>query len=354
MDIAKIANTVENVDLAKIDPNPDNPRGHFEKDSSFGRLVESVRAVGILVPLLLMKVKAGGSSRYQLVDGERRYWAARELALQKVPANVIQQQRTPAEIRKLMFHLHMTREQWGALAQCRALGEAYRSIADGIPFSDRKRWEDQISFELNMSKRTARDRVHFLSWPRNLKERVFEFNERQPKKDVYSYVVAIEANVVLPSFRAFPTLYNHGAPPESFANHVRSQLFDKTEYGLECGVIVSREQIRDVEPLFAGRLSGRSHQVALGIFKRLVDTSDYMYQDARAEIETKLPQVLQQKPPSPRRLIASILSLTRILDQYRPEYADDLWSTPKGPVGSIKEALSQLEAAIDSAKSRLQ
>ena len=57
----KIANAIEYVDLAKIEPNPDNPRGNFEKDSSFARLVDSIKAVGILVPLLLMRVRSGGS-----------------------------------------------------------------------------------------------------------------------------------------------------------------------------------------------------------------------------------------------------------------------------------------------------
>lgn len=349
----KLSSKIEYINLSAIEPNPDNPRGTFEKDPSFSRLIDSIRKVGILVPLVVIKLpRHVGEVRYRLVDGERRYWACKELASESVPANVIQDDVTPAEIRKLMFHLHMTREQWGPLAQCKALTEAYRQLAEGLTFKEKPTWERQIALELNMSKRTARDRVHFLSWPRDLKQEVFEFNQRQPKKDIYSYVLAIEASVVVPSLSSFPELYNSGKPPERFANHVRRELFDKTSHGLERGLVVNREQIRDVEPLFLENLSGRQHQTAIGIFKRLVDETNYLFQDARSEIETKLPVLLREKPPKPRRLIANIRSLGRALDMYRPEYLED-GSKQEKLKNEIRDALQELQDSIKEVKARL-
>ena len=354
MDPGKIGTKIEYVRLSAIEPNPDNPRGTFEKDSSFSRLVDSIRQVGvILVPIVVMKLRhAQGEVRFRLVDGERRYWAAKELALERVPANVIDQI-TPAEIRKLMFHLHMTREQWLPLAQCRALTEAYKALDAGIKFSEKGEWESQIARELNMSKRTARDRVHFLAWPKKLKDEVFEFNVRQPKKDIYSYVLAIEASVVSPSVSIFPELYDSGKPPEIFANHVRKKLFEKTAFGLERGLVVSREQIRDVEPLFAGELPLRQHQTAATIFRKLVDEESYFFQDARSEIETRLPTALREKPPRPRRLVANIRSLARALELYRADYLDMPDLKRDKVKTEIRSALDALENAIAQVRARL-
>jgi ParB/RepB/Spo0J family partition protein len=354
MDPGKLGTKIEYVKLSAIEPNPDNPRGAFEKDSSFSRLVDSIRQVGaILVPLVVMKLRhAQGEARFRLVDGERRYWAAKELALERVPANVVDHI-TPAEIRKLMFHLHMTREQWGPLAQCRALTEAYKALDAGIKFSEKAEWESQIARELNMSKRTARDRVHFLAWPKNLKDEVFDFNVRQPKKDIYSYVLAIEASVVSPSVSVFPELYDSGRPPEIFANHVREKLFEKTAFGLERGLVVSREQIRDVEPLFADELRAKQHHTAATIFKKLVDEESYFFQDARSEIEARLPGALREKPPRPRRLVANIRSLARALELYRADYLD-LPDLKRDKVKmELKSALDVLENAITQVRARL-
>jgi len=353
MDSVKGSGKIDYVKVIEIEPNPDNPRGIFEKDSSFNRLVDSIAKVGVLVPLVVMKLRrSDGETRYRLVDGERRYWAARELALPRVPANVIDHI-SPAEIRKLMFHLHMTREQWGPLAQCRAMVEAYRALEDGIPFKDKPKWESIIARELNMKEPTARDRVHFLSWPRTLRDEVFAFSLEQPKKNVYSYVLAIEASIVEPSRSAFPELYNSGRPPEPFANHVRGKLFQKTAYGLERGLVVSREQIREVEPLFVTDASTRQKQSALTIFRRLVDEPSYSFQDARSEIETRLPAVLREKPPRPRRLVANILSLARALDLYEVDYLETPDLRLSKIKSEIKNALAELEKAIAAIRAKL-
>ncbi len=69
-----------------IEANPENPRGAVEDDASFERLVSSIAEVGILVPIVVREMPSG---RYQLVDGERRFLAARKLRLSKVPAHVL-------------------------------------------------------------------------------------------------------------------------------------------------------------------------------------------------------------------------------------------------------------------------
>ena len=107
------------VPVELIDPNPDNPRGPLvrERDKRFGALRESVRAYGILVPLVLRE-QAGG--RFQLVDGERRYNVARALKLAKVPAYIMRGDVDPAVIRRAMFQIHSNWSAWDAAMQCQA------------------------------------------------------------------------------------------------------------------------------------------------------------------------------------------------------------------------------------------
>jgi ParB/RepB/Spo0J family partition protein len=118
MNTQEFTGNPERIPLQQIEPSPDNPRGDVEKDASFDRLVSSISEVGdVLVPIVVRRL---GPKKYQLVDGERRFLAARQLRKEDIPAHVISHTVGASDLRKWMFHLHMTREQWGALAQCRS------------------------------------------------------------------------------------------------------------------------------------------------------------------------------------------------------------------------------------------
>ena len=67
-----------------IDPNPRQPRTSFD-DAELAELAESVRARGVLQPVLVRPLPGG---RYELVAGERRLRAARLAGLDRVPALV--------------------------------------------------------------------------------------------------------------------------------------------------------------------------------------------------------------------------------------------------------------------------
>ena len=69
--------------LTEIDPNPDQPRQDFDKET-LETLAESIRQSGVLQPLLV--TPEGG--RYRIVAGERRFRAARMAGLQTVPCIV--------------------------------------------------------------------------------------------------------------------------------------------------------------------------------------------------------------------------------------------------------------------------
>jgi ParB family chromosome partitioning protein len=65
-----------------IHPNPRQPRHRFDSEAGAG-LAESIRAQGVVQPVLVRSREAGG---YELIAGERRWRAAREAGIAVVPA----------------------------------------------------------------------------------------------------------------------------------------------------------------------------------------------------------------------------------------------------------------------------
>ena len=73
-----------------IEPNPDQPRQQFLPDELL-ELIASVKEKGIITPLLVTRKDTG----YQLIAGERRWRAAQQAGLKRVP--VVVKETTPTE-----------------------------------------------------------------------------------------------------------------------------------------------------------------------------------------------------------------------------------------------------------------
>ncbi|MDD4596034.1 MAG: ParB/RepB/Spo0J family partition protein [Candidatus Izemoplasmatales bacterium] len=71
------------IDLAAIEPNPFQPRKHFDVEA-MKELAESIRINGVLQPIIVKKVLNG----YLLVAGERRVRAAKMAGFSAIPAIV--------------------------------------------------------------------------------------------------------------------------------------------------------------------------------------------------------------------------------------------------------------------------
>ncbi len=74
---------LRHIKLSEILADPDQPRRSFD-DVSIAELAESIRAHGLLQPIVVTPHKGG----YMIVAGERRYRAALQIGLDKIPALV--------------------------------------------------------------------------------------------------------------------------------------------------------------------------------------------------------------------------------------------------------------------------
>ncbi len=130
------ATTIAKIPLEEIGFNPLQPRKLFD-DNKLEELSDSVRQVGILQPVLVMKVAdashvkqhpdsdaPASRLRYCVVAGERRVRAARLAGLQEVPALVCTYEET--EALKVALLENIQREDLNPVEEA----EAYRGLMD--------------------------------------------------------------------------------------------------------------------------------------------------------------------------------------------------------------------------------
>ena len=79
-----IKSSVNEINIDEISVNPFQPRSNFN-NTSLQELSVSIKNIGIIQPITVRKV---GNNDYQLISGERRLRACKEIGLKKIPAYV--------------------------------------------------------------------------------------------------------------------------------------------------------------------------------------------------------------------------------------------------------------------------
>jgi ParB family transcriptional regulator, chromosome partitioning protein len=102
------------VPIELVAPNPNQPRRSFDEESLLA-LAESIRARGVLQPVLVRPVVGG---RYELIAGERRWRAAKLAERETVPAVV--RRHDDAESLELALIENMAREDLNPVEEARA------------------------------------------------------------------------------------------------------------------------------------------------------------------------------------------------------------------------------------------
>ncbi|HEU4706284.1 MAG TPA: ParB/RepB/Spo0J family partition protein [Solirubrobacterales bacterium] len=108
------AGELRELPVSLIKPNPSQPRTNFDPDA-LAALAASIETSGVVQPLLVRPLPDGS---YELVAGERRWRAAQQAGLEKVPAVV----RDQAEAERLQAALieNMVREDLNPVEEAKA------------------------------------------------------------------------------------------------------------------------------------------------------------------------------------------------------------------------------------------
>ena len=78
------SSTINEIDIQKIVPNPNQPRRDFDQES-LNELADSIAEIGIVQPITLRKMEDG---TFQIIAGERRWRASKLAGKQSIPANI--------------------------------------------------------------------------------------------------------------------------------------------------------------------------------------------------------------------------------------------------------------------------
>src|SRR3989454_9083535 len=116
------------VPLQDVHANPDQPRKHFD-DEKLGELAASIKAHGLLQPIVVRPVAAG----FELVAGERRFRAAQLAGVDRLPA-LVREVEDPLELALIE---NLQREDLSPLEEAEGLaaliarhGYSHREVAD--------------------------------------------------------------------------------------------------------------------------------------------------------------------------------------------------------------------------------
>lgn len=150
--------TVEEIKIADLRPNPYQPRKHFD-DEALAELKESVLQHGILQPLIVRKSLKG----YDIVAGERRFRAAKLAGLDTVPAIV--RELSEALMREIALLENLQREDLSPLEEA----QAYDSLLKHLDLT-----QEQLAKRLGKSRPHIANHLRLLTLPENIQQLIAE------------------------------------------------------------------------------------------------------------------------------------------------------------------------------------
>ena len=145
------------IPIDEIGANPAQPRVRFD-DEAIRELAASIKASGVLQPVIIRRDPAGG---YQLVAGERRLRAAGFAGLERIPALI----RDVPDGRMLEFALieNIQREDLNPIEEAKA----FRSLTDEAGLT-----HDQVSERVGKQRTSITNSIRLLSLPPEVQDMV--------------------------------------------------------------------------------------------------------------------------------------------------------------------------------------
>lgn len=148
--------TIENLHLKSIQPNPYQPRKIFD-DEAIQELCDSIKEHGILQPIIVRKK----GTLYEIVAGERRFRAAKLAGLDEIPAIV--RDLTDEETMELAILENLQREDLTPIEEA----EAYSKLMGNLKFT-----QEQLALRLGKSRSHIANHIRLLGLPEKVRDMV--------------------------------------------------------------------------------------------------------------------------------------------------------------------------------------
>ena len=144
------------LDLDQIQPNPLQPRLQFEPEK-LQELAASIKEHGILQPIV---VRASGGG-YEIVVGERRWRAARQVGFERIPAIV--QHVSDEKMLELALVENIQRDELSPIEE----GQAYQLLAEQFALT-----HEEIAQRVGRSRTAVTNSLRLLRLPSLIQEKV--------------------------------------------------------------------------------------------------------------------------------------------------------------------------------------
>jgi ParB family chromosome partitioning protein len=142
---------VRSLPIAQLSPNRFQPRSLFD-DRGLDELAESIRAQGIIQPIVVTSI---GSGSYTIVAGERRWRAAQRAGLTVVPV-VVRQVRDDRQLLELALVENVQRADLNPIEEA----EAYRTLIENFALS-----HEEVAARVGRNRATISNALRLLKLP---------------------------------------------------------------------------------------------------------------------------------------------------------------------------------------------
>ncbi len=150
LDPQKRVNTILQIPLQNIRPNPHQPRKEFDKER-LEELAGSIQKHGLIQPITVRYI---GEKRFELISGERRLRASKQAGIKKIPAYI--REANDEEVISFALVENIQREDLNPIEV--ALG--YQRLIDEVNFT-----QAQVADKVGKSRTTVTNMLRLLQLP---------------------------------------------------------------------------------------------------------------------------------------------------------------------------------------------
>ena len=154
-----IKNSMVELDIAKVEPDRNQPRKSFDEDE-LEELADSIKEKGILIPLLVRPQE----DYYQIIAGERRWRAARKAGLKKVPV-IIRDDMTDQEVVEVQLIENIQRADLNAIDEALA----YKRLIEEFGLK-----QDEVADRVSKSRTTITNSLRLLKLDERVQKMLIE------------------------------------------------------------------------------------------------------------------------------------------------------------------------------------
>lgn len=252
----------------------------FFDQASIESLAESFEEIGVLVPITVYEDVSDDGTTHVLLDGERRWRAAKEINYPAIPAWVISKPDGVDNVLR-MFNIHMLRKDWDEIATMWALELLQKQLnTDDIPV---------LAHRTGLSRDRIRNMQTVMSFPRKLQEAV-------ARGDIaFQYLVELEKDI-LSKVRRHPEIL-----PNTPVEDVRKAFLRKYADG-----VTETVELRKVGKLLAtakmgGPIGARAQLALENLIQDPAATVEEAYEVGAASV-VELGRVLRDMKELPDRI----------------------------------------------------